>query len=353
MIIGFVVVLSPIILIHELGHFLACKWFGIHVEEFGLGFPPRAYKLFEHKGTTYSLNWIPLGGFVRPAGEDNANVADGLASASKWARFVVLAAGAIFNFILAFLVLWVAFIWGQPHYDESKVAIASFSQQNVAEAAGLQINDVFVAANGEVIGSNTAKLQQLIGESVGRPVELRIERNGVEQTLTVTPIPNPTNPERGILGVGLGSYLTDKREALNPISAARESLETMWNVISLTVRAPAMLIRGQLTAQEARPVSVVGISQIASLQIQETRRTGDWFGLLYFIALINVGLGFTNLLPLPALDGGRILFVLIEWIRGRKIPAEREGFVHFVGMMLLLSLMFFMIIQDIINPIIQ
>jgi regulator of sigma E protease len=130
--------------------------------------------------------------------------------------------------------------------------------------------------------------------------------------------------------------------------SAVQSVATVGNVIITTLKAPVMLIRGELTPQEARPVSVVGISQLAGREAQ----SGDWFRILFFAGIINVALGFTNLLPLPALDGGRILFVLIEAIRGRRIEPEREGMVHLVGMILLLGLMLFMIIQDIVNPIV-
>ncbi len=114
-----------------------------------------------------------------------------------------------------------------------------------------------------------------------------------------------------------------------------------------------MLIEGSLTPQEARPISIVGISQIAGEEAQQATQTGDWFGVLFFAGIINVGLGFTNLLPLPALDGGRIMFVLLEAIRGRRIEPEREGMVHVFGMLLLLGLMAVMIVNDIINPILQ
>jgi regulator of sigma E protease len=114
-----------------------------------------------------------------------------------------------------------------------------------------------------------------------------------------------------------------------------------------------MLVQGEITAEQARPVGPVGISQIAGRTAQYTATTGDWFQLLRITAFISVALGFTNLLPIPALDGGRILFVLIEAVRGRRIEPEREGMVHLVGMLFLLGLMFLLIIQDITNPIIQ
>jgi regulator of sigma E protease len=126
----------------------------------------------------------------------------------------------------------------------------------------------------------------------------------------------------------------------------------MFDVVWGTLNAPLMLIRGQITPSEARPVSVVGISQLAGRAAEETASQGDLFPLLWFVGIISVALGFTNLLPIPALDGGRILFVLVEAVRGRRIEPEREGMVHLVGMLILLGLMVLIIYQDIVNPII-
>jgi regulator of sigma E protease len=128
--------------------------------------------------------------------------------------------------------------------------------------------------------------------------------------------------------------------------------QTMFDVVWGTLRAPLMLVRGQITASEARPVSVVGISQLAGRAAEETANQRDLFPILWFTGIISVALGFTNLLPIPALDGGRLLFVVIEAIRGRRVEPEREGMVHLVGMLVLLGLMVLMIIQDIVNPII-
>lgn len=350
---GFVLVLSPIIIVHELGHFLVAKRFGIKVEEFGLGFPPRAVKLFERDGTVYSLNWIPLGGFVRPAGEDDPDVPGGLASASKLARFCTLAAGAFFNFVLAFFILWGAFILGQPMLDNSRVAIAGVADGSAAQVAGLQDGDIFVAVDGQEIGDDITLLQQLVAESNGAPLEIVVERDGDLTTIVAQPSANSDGDETSYaLGVGLNGADTGLRNSMPPLEAAQESLSTMWRVVSLTVRAPAMLLSGEMTAEEARPISVVGMSQIIGNQAEAATNSGDWFGLLFFAGIISVALGFTNLLPLPALDGGRIVFVLLEAVRGKRIEPEREGMVHMVGMLLLLGLMVLIIVQDIVNPII-
>lgn len=350
---GFVLVLSPIIIIHELGHFTVAKRFGIRVEEFGLGFPPRAIKLFERDGTIYSLNWIPLGGFVRPAGEDDPDVPGGLAASSKTARFFTLSAGAIFNFILAFIILWLAFQIGPPMLDTSRVAISSVVENSAAAQAGLLTDDIFVSVNGQPVEDDITFLQETVRNSNGVPLELVIEREGELLTIVATPTVTGEGEQRSAaLGVGLGGVDLGQRDSMPPLAAAQESLSTMWRVVSLTVRAPAMLLSGELTPAEARPISVVGMSQIIGSQAESASSTGDWFGLLFFAGIISVALGFTNLLPLPALDGGRIVFVLLEAVRGKRIEPEREGLVHMVGMLLLLGLMVLLIVQDVINPII-
>ena len=345
---AFILVLTPIIIVHELGHFGAARWFKIRVEEFGLGFPPRAVKLFERNGTLFSLNWIPIGGFVRPAGEDDPSIPDGLAASSKTARFVTLAAGAIANFILAIFVFWLAYIIGPP-----AVSVVAVNPNSPAETAGLLSGDILLAVNQITIENGDILVQQVAAHS-GQAIELLVNRAGQELTLSLTPRrPGEYNPNTdGPIGITIGldpAY----RLKINPLEAAVTSVRSVWSVISLTVRAPFMLMRGEISPSEARPVGVIGISQIAGQAAEYSVNTGDWFQLLRIIAFISVALGFTNLLPIPALDGGRILFVLIEAVRGRRIEPEREGLVHLVGMVFLLGLMFLLIVQDIINPVIR
>lgn len=343
---AFVLILTPIVFIHELGHFVAARLSNIRVDEFGLGFPPRAVTLFERNGTIYSLNWIPLGGFVRPAGEDDPNVEGGLAAASKRARLFVLSAGAIANFIFAIAVFWLAFVIGP-----SAVAVDEVNENSPAEAAGLQEGDIFVAVNGTPVESNGGVLIEMIKENAGTEVELLIRRDEVESLLTIVPrTPDQIVEGQGAIGVFLGAG-RDPGLKQSPLEALNSAVSESWNVIFLTINVPRMLIQGEITAEEARPVGPVGISQIAGQTAQRTAATGDWFGILSFTAFISIALGFTNLLPIPALDGGRILFVLVEAVRGRRVEPEREGLVHLVGMALLLGLMLLITVQDIINPI--
>jgi len=342
---GFLIVLTPIVIVHELGHFWAAKLSKVRVEEFGFGLPPRAVKLFERNGTIYSLNWIPVGGFVRPAGEDDPSVPGGLSAASKRVRLFVLSAGAGMNFIAALFLFWLALVLGAP-----AVQIDAVNPGSPAEVAGLQPGDIVLEVDGRLVMSS-GTLVNTVYDRAGTSVDLLVLRDGERLTLPVTPrAAGEYDPAtEGPLGIGLAE---GPRIGRNPIEAATGSVEFMWEYISLYARLPSMLINGEITAREARPVSIVGISQIAGEAAESSAAGRTLYPLLTMAAFISVALGLTNLLPIPALDGGRILFVLIEAVRGRRIEPEREGMVHVIGMLVLLGLMAVLIVQDIINPII-
>lgn len=428
---GFLVILTPIVILHEFGHFWAAKLSKIRVEEFGFGLPPRAVKLFERGGTVYSLNWIPVGGFVRPAGEDDPNVPGGLASASKRARLFVLAAGSGMNFITAILFFWLALVFGAPtvqvgaispgspaevgglqtgdvilkaggtvvvnsstlsnalsgqagtatdfeiirngerqtlsvtprrpgEYDPATedslgigipIQISGISPGSPAESGGLQVGDIIIEVDGNIV-MNSGMLIDIISASGGKAIDLVVMRGGEEQQITVTPRREgefDPNTE-GSVGIGL-SPVQGPSIRRGPIEAVSGSFNFMWEYISLYARLPSMLINGEITAREARPVSIVGISQIAGEAAESSAEGRTLYPVLTMASFISIALGLTNLLPIPALDGGRILFVLIEAIRGRRVDPEREGMVHVIGMLVLLALMAVLIIQDLINPI--
>ncbi|MEM7334777.1 MAG: M50 family metallopeptidase [Chloroflexota bacterium] len=343
---GFFIILAPIILIHELGHFWAALLSNIKVDEFGLGFPPRAMKLAERNGTIYSLNWIPLGGFVRPAGEDDPTIEGGLAAASKRARLFVLFSGAGMNFISAFLIFWVAYVIGPP-----AIAISDVKPDSPSLTAGIMADDVILEVNGRK-ADNSGVIGDIMRQNVGEPVSILLGRDGDIVEVQVVPRgPGEFDPTvDGPIGVGL-KLAPETRIERSIGESAVASAESMWQIVYLTVQVPVMLINGDLAPSDARPISVVGISQIAGEAAETSVSRRDLFPILNMAAFISVALGFTNLLPIPALDGGRIMFVLIEAIRGRRVEPEREGMVHIVGMLVLLGLMVLLIVQDIVNPI--
>ncbi len=360
---AFILVLTPIILIHEFGHFVAARLSGIRVEEFGIGFPPRAVKLFKRGGTLFSLNWIPIGGFVRPAGEDDPSVPDGLAAASKKARFFTLIAGAGANFLFALLILWIAFMIGPRQYDQYEILISGVNDNSPAAEAGLLPNDVLIGVNNVGLAGGLAleqaadgmdALKNEISSSAGDPVAMTVRRGNEEIVIFVTPrLPGEFDAKvEGETGIEITAIGIGNGEAIGPVESAAMALGEIRDVVVMTAQVPVMVIRGQLEPRLARPLSVVGISQLAGQVAAQSAEQATIFPILRFTALISIALGLTNLLPIPALDGGRIMFVLIEAVRGRRIEPEREGMVHLVGMLFLLGLMVLIIIQDIINPII-
>jgi regulator of sigma E protease len=344
---GFIIVLTPIVLVHELGHFWAARLSNIRIDEFGIGLPPRAAVIGKHKGTLFTLNWIPLGGFVRPAGEDDPNVEGGLASASKRARFFVLIAGALANAIMAIFIFWIALMIGPP-----AVSVVEVDAGSPAQAAGLQAGDTILEVDGR-LADNTSVVAAPMYERGGQPVTMHIDRDGQRLDLTVIPrAEGAYDPQtEGPLGVRLGAAETFRIQR-GPLDAAVASVDFMAEYTLLFVRLPLLLVQGDIEPSDARPVSVVGISQIAGQAAEASATNRDLFPILSMIAFINLALGLTNLLPIPALDGGRIMFVLIEAVRGRRIEPEREGMVHVAGMLFLLGLMVLLIVQDIVNPII-
>jgi len=327
---GFLVVLTPIVLIHEWGHFTAAKLSKIRVEEFGFGLPPRMIKLAERNGTIYSINWIPVGGFVRPAGEDDPDVPGGLASASKRARLFVLAAGAGANFLTAILFFWLAVMF------TPMVAIANVNPGSPAAEAGLSAGDVVVEVDGQPV-SSAGMLISTIADRAGETIELLVQRDDEEVTLAMRPrLPGEFDAaEEGALGIQLGDG--PRQPGISPITAMGDSLGMIWEYLSLYARLPSMLINREITPAEARPVSIIGISQISGIAFKDAVQSGNPYRLLIMAGFI---------------DGGRILFVLIEAIRGRRVEPQREGMVHLVGMLMLLGLMAFLIFQDIANPIV-
>lgn len=344
---AFILVLTPVVLAHELGHFLAARLCGIRIEEFGLGLPPRAAKLFTHQGTVYSLNWVLIGGFVRPAGENDPSVPGGLAAASWPARLFVLAAGAGANFLLAVGVLWLAFMLG-PKATE----ITAVLPQSPAATAGLQPGDVLLTMNGIIVDSPRIIADIGFGQG-GQSVPVTVLRNGDEILTMLTPRRSGEYDaaREGPIGIEVDQLTGNIYLHRAPREAAAEAINYLSQVVATTLRAPGQLIRGEMSAEDARPVSVVGLSQIAGNAAANSVITSSFFPVLLMLGLINVALGLTQLLPLPALDGGRILFVLIEAIRGRRLTPERETAVHRAGMYVLLLLTVVFILRDLIDPI--
>jgi regulator of sigma E protease len=347
----FILFFGALVFLHELGHFIMARVFKIEVEEFGFGFPPRITKLFTLGGTDITLNWIPFGGFVRPKGENDPNVPGGLASASPWKRLGVLLGGPAMNLLTGVLILSFIFTMGGDSTPKT-VDISSVAADSPAEQAGIRPGDIIAAFNGQKI-TGQDQLRALIQANLGKEVTITYQRNGQDTDVKITPRQNP--PEnQGAVGITMLAPKLSFFEAL-PYGLQLTGLQAKE-----LIAFPGRLIRGQLNSQEARVVGPVGMYSIFSqtrerdTQDQATPQSGTapYQNTLYLIGIISVALGYTNLLPIPALDGGRILFLLPEFIIRRRVPAEYENMIHLIGFAALIALMIYVTAQDFINPIV-
>jgi len=333
-ILEFALGLIILIILHEFGHFLAARALKIEVEEFGLGFPPRAMKLFRMWGTDFTLNWIPLGGFVRPKGENDPTVEGGLAAANPWKRLAVLFAGPGMNLLIALVLGAVLFYqMGKPVTD--KVLITDIAAGSPAEQVGLAAGDLILAINGIAINGQQT-LQEQVSASLGKTTTLVYERDGQSYTVTLVPRENP--PEgQGAIGIRMSSPTV-------PISipeAIQQGASATAENITGLLQLPLRMMSGQASPEEGRLVGYRGMFEIYR-EIQSP---------LWFFMAISISLGVINLFPIPALDGGRILLTLPEIFFRRRVPPKFENALHMVGFALLLVLLIYVNLQDFINPI--
>ncbi len=416
-----IVMLGPILLVHELAHFMCAKLAGVHVEEFGLGLPPRLLGLWRGKGhlrignthvqiprafrllpeletgdwvdaitaaddstpvlkrltvldedghdriprreqtsqearlrgevtelepgTLYSINLLPMGAFVRMTDDPDPRSLG--AQPKRW-RVAVMAAGPVINIVVALLLLVVTYISGVP--TEWQVKIREVIPDTPAARAGLQLNDLIVTAGGEPINQGPNQLREIIRSAPEEIIQLEVRRG--EESISLRTAPERRG-EDGFFGIMMAPWPAQTGVQRYPLHAAfRASSRDLVAITRNTVRLPIMLMRGEVRAEDARPTSMVGISQIMTFALQQSIEWGLASPAIQMASLISLALGLTNLLPLPALDGGRILFVVVEVIRGRRISPEREAVVHFIGMMLLIALMLLVMLQDFLDPII-
>lgn len=339
----FIVVISTLIIGHELGHFIAAKSVGVKVDEFGIGFPPRLFTLFEAGGTRYTINLLPLGGFVLPAGENDPSIPEGLAASSKWKRILVLAAGPLANILIAFVIFVAAYKFSAP--DFQRVLISEVQPDTPAAAAGLQEGDLLLEIDGAPI-DGFESVQAVVRSNAGTPVILDILRN--EEPLRIELTPRMDYPEdQGAMGVILGHPVMD----LTWLEAADLSVDSIRYQVTALIQLPGRLLRGEAEPEEARISGFKGMHDMLAWATEIDRSAETPFFTLNLIGIISVGLALANLLPLPALDGGRLLFVFIEILIRRRIPQQFENMVHAIGFVLVIALVLYFNIQDFVNPI--
>jgi regulator of sigma E protease len=343
--VAFVLILSLMMVLHELGHFITARRAGIVVQEFGFGLPPRIAGI-ERGGVTYSINWIPFGAFVKMLGEEDPTEPGSFARKSKLTRAVVLAAGSGMNFLLAVVVFSLAYMTGWPSPVENEVQIVRVAPDAPAQEAGLREGDRVISMAGRSI-TRVDDFRAITQGHLGQPMSIVVVREGQQQELSVVPRANP--PEgQGAIGVAISSPTRPQPHA--PLESLVFGFERTVQIILLTLAAPVQVLRGALPADLVRPIGLPGMAQVAGDAARATADTGLWFPILTVTGTFSAGLAIANMLPIPALDGGRLLFVLIEAIRGRRVSPDRENMFHFVGIVVLITLMVIISLNDLITP---
>lgn len=329
-------IFSVIVIVHELGHFLLAKYNKVTVTEFSVGMGPR---LLSHEwgGTRYSLKLLPFGGSCMMVGEDEESEEEGsFGSKSVGARIAVVAAGPVFNFILAF-VLSVILVTNLG-YDDTVVDV---TPGYPAAEAGMQNGDELVKIGGSrVYVYREVSLYNNIYQ--GSVAEVTYRRDGEEHTVTLQPVKDESGYYR------YGFEKANVRTKGNVVQVLKYSAAELRYWLKATVESLMMLVRGRAGLDDmSGPVGIVG----AIGDTYEANRADGWYyvtlSMIMMSVLLSVNLGVMNLLPIPALDGGRLVFLLLEAIRGKAVPQEKESMVHFLGFVLLMGLMVVVLFNDI------
>ena len=380
-IIIFILVLSVLVFAHELGHFVTAKRLGVRADEFGFGFPPRMVGFYKNKfgkwrkvfgkttyedlenstledavpqsgSTIYSLNWLPIGGFVKIKGEnDNGDKeADSFAAKKVWQRMLILSAGVIMNVVLAWFLFTVGYLIGMPQatsdlsssarVSNAMVAIIDVRADSPAEVAGLRAGDFIKAINGQEVALEE-DMQAMISPLAGQAVTLLVDREQTEMTIVV--VPEEVSEGHGVIGVGIMEAGTVRYPLFSAIIEGAKITGWMLKEIVLAFgNLIGNLVSGESVSQEfAGPVGIANITgQAASL---------GFVYLLQFVALLSLNLAIINILPFPALDGGRILFLLIEKVKGKPVQRDIEADAPTIGFLLLIALIIYNTYKDIMK----
>lgn len=310
--------ISILILVHELGHFLAAKYFGVQVEEFGLGFPPRIISK-KIRETRYSINWLPIGGFVKLHGEFQSDDKNSFVKQKAWRRAIILVAGVTMNFLIGWLLLSLVFFIGAPNF----ILVNKVLENSLAAEAGILAGD-------QIIGFDTAKdLTDFLKKNSGKAVILSIQR-GESNQLEIKVVPQET----------IGVMISDVGLPAQPFFSAIINGFTNSFFIMFSILAAL----GNIFNTPQNFVGPIGIFNIAL----ETGKLGAIY-VFQLLALISLNLAVLNLLPVPALDGGRLFFLLIEKIKGSTISSRRELFWNTGGFIFLIGLIIIITILDVVK----
>lgn len=327
-------VFGIIVFIHEFGHFITAKASGMRVDEFAIGFGPAIAK--KRKGETlYSIRAIPLGGYNKIAGMDPEEPLDDRSFLNKpvWKRFIVIAAGAVFNFLLAIVIFFMIYAVNGIQTPSMEPVVGNMMSNSPAMTAHMTVNDRIVSINGKPVNEWTDISKSLQG-TANTLVPIVVNRDGVNQELTV--IPEAVGNE-GRAVIGINTVMNSM--PLNVAEAVVQSLHTTGFVLVSMVDGIWSMITGHTNAELAGPI---GVAQMAG-QVAES----GFANLLQFTALLSLNLGVINLLPIPALDGGHLIVLIIEGITRRRLPAKALQYIQMTGIVILLALFVYATTHDI------
>ncbi len=351
----FLALLSALVLVHEWGHFFAARRSGMTVEEFGIGFPPRIFGWKSKKGTLWSINAIPLGGFVKIKGESDGDVhAPDSFSAQSWLkRFAVVIAGVVMNLVLAWVLFTTGFVFGLPSVVEDGVeASAIVSDRTIsvvdilpgsaADSADMEIGDRLLTIDGVAYESGGSARDALAPNEDGTPLSIMVARNGETQTLSVTPM---YVAELGRDGVGVAIVETGFVRYPWYEAPGKGLQATIFSTRDVLVGFGGMITgifsKTDVAASVSGPVGIAVLTgQVASLGASH---------LVQFAAMLSINLAVINILPFPALDGGRLAFLLYEAIRRKRATPAFEQGVHAVGFAFLLLVVLIVTVKDIVH----
>lgn len=350
----FVLVFSIVVIAHEFGHFLLAKLNGIHVVEFSVGMGPTLFS-FQKKETKYSLKLLPIGGACMFEGEDGLDNAEKEAAeaagleyddsgsflkANVWARISTVFAGPFFNFILAFVFALVLVSLNPTDLPVLKDVVVG----GAASEAGIKAGDEIVSVNGEKTHL-FRDVQLMLAINQGETMEVEVRREGQLIDITVTP---QLNPETGTYQLGVYGGVYEQSKGLNVFKDAWYEMRYCFRA---TYKSLGLLLTGNFNKED-----VAGPVGIAVNVVGKTYESAKEYGvstvvlsMMNIVLLLSINLGVLNLLPIPALDGGRLVFLLIELVRGKPVPPDKEGIVHFVGMVFFMVLMVVVLFNDLVN----
>lgn len=351
----FILVIVALIVVHEFGHFVAAKLSGMRVDEFGLGYPPRALLLGKIGETEYTLNWIPFGGFVKIFGEDGGIGSRAFTTRPRILQAIVLVAGITMNLVFAYVLITGALISGTPRAlspeelpiaEKVQLAVANVLPGSPAALAGILPGDSLVSAKdsfGEWSSYDPKSFSTFISGSKGETVTLLVKRNGKEQTMIAKPVTGIATSDltRYALGVEVATIGV---VPLSFLAAVTEGASLTWEATKLTAIGLGHFFYGVFTlsadlSQVAGPIGIAGVVGDASSQ-----GMGDLFSIM---AIISINLALINLIPVPALDGGRLLFVAIESVIRRPIKPSIAQTINAIGFAFLILLMVVVTAHDI------